>query len=71
MHQWKEAFGNEYVLDNAILQVYDMLTEEHTPRKIVAFINEFVTMKRIADEAIPNKYIALFIFGRSKYLNIQ
>lgn len=66
VHQWKEAFGNEYVLDNAILQVYDMLTEEHTPRKIVAFINEFVTMKRIADEAIPNKYIALFIFGRSK-----
>ena len=66
VHQWKEAFGTKYVLDNAILQVYDMLTEEHTPRKIVAFINEFVTMKRIADKAIPNRYIALFIFGRSK-----
>ena len=48
------------------MMVYDMMTKEHTPRKIVAFINEFVTIKNIADENIPDKYIALFIFGRPK-----
>lgn len=63
-HQWKLAFGEDSVIDNAVLQVYDMLTEEHSPRKIVAFINEFVTIKQLADPRIPDKYIALFIFGR-------
>ena len=63
-HQWKLAFGEGTVIDNAVLQVYDMLTEEHSPRKIVAFINEFVTIKQLADPIIPDKYIALFIFGR-------
>lgn len=63
-YQWKIAFGKDSSVDNAILQVYDLLTIEHTPRKIVAFINEFVTIKKIADPKIPDKYIALFIFGR-------
>lgn len=63
-HQWKLAFGKDSLIDNAVLQVYDMLTEEHSPRKIVAFINEFVTIKQLADRKIPDKYIALFIFGR-------
>lgn len=63
-HQWKLAFGEDSIIDNAVLQVYDMLTEEHSPRKIVAFINEFVTIKQLADPKIPDKYIALFIFGR-------
>lgn len=63
--QWKNAFGEAYPIDNAILQVYDLLTNEHSPRKIVAFINEFVTIKSVADENIPDRYIALFIFGRT------
>jgi hypothetical protein len=66
VQQWHYAFGEETVVDNAVMMVYDMMTKEHTPRKIVAFINEFVTIKSIADEAIPDKYIALFIFGRAK-----
>ena len=63
---WHEAFGNETDLDGAILQIYDMLTKEHSPRKIIAFINEFVTIKEIADHEIEDKYIALFIFGKEK-----
>lgn len=63
-HQWRLALGEDSVIDNAVLQVYDMLTEEHSPRKIIAFINEFVTIKQLADPKIPDKYIALFIFGR-------
>lgn len=66
VQQWHSAFGEEAEVDNAVLMVYDMMTKEHTPRKIVAFINEFVTIKNIADESIPDKYIALFIFGRTK-----
>ena len=66
VQQWHSAFVEEEVVDNAVMMVYDMMTKEHTPRKIVAFINEFVTIKKIADEAIPDKYIALFIFGRAK-----
>lgn len=66
VRQWHSAFGNEAEVDNAVMMVYDMMTREHTPRKIVAFINEFVTIKNVADEAIPDKYIALFIFGRAK-----
>ena len=66
VRQWHSAFGDEAEVDNAVMMVYDMMTKEHTPRKIVAFINEFVTIKNVADEAIPDKYIALFIFGRAK-----
>lgn len=65
-YQWNNAFGNDYPLDNAVLQIYDMMTEEHSPRKIVAFINEFVTIKSVCDDSIPERYIALFIFGRSE-----
>lgn len=65
-YQWNNAFGYDYPLDNAVLQIYDMMTEEHSPRKIVAFINEFVTIKSICDDSIPERYIALFIFGRSE-----
>lgn len=43
--QWKAAFGDDTIVDNAVLQVYDLLTKEHTPRKIMAFVNEFVTIK--------------------------
>lgn len=66
VQQWHSAFGEESEVDNAVMMVYDMMTKEHTPRKIVAFINEFVTIKNIADETIPDKYIALFIFGKAK-----
>lgn len=64
--QWNTAFNHEYPVDNSVLQVYDLLTEEHSPRKIVAFINEFVTLKSVVDSKIPDKYIALYIFGRTK-----
>lgn len=63
--QWQKAFGEGVIADNAVVQIYDLMVKEHSPRKIVAFINEFVTIKRISDKTIPDKYIALFIFGRT------
>ena len=66
--RWKEAFGNSAIVDYSVLQVYDMLTKEQSPRKIIAFINQFVTIRNLCDERIDDKYIALYIFGRSKII---
>ncbi len=62
--RWKDAFGEDSKIDSSVLQIYDMLTEEHTPRKIIAFINQFVTIRNLCEESIEDKYIALYIFGR-------
>ncbi len=64
--QWKEAFGNTIDKNNYqnIMQIYDMLTLEQSPRKIIAFINEIVTIKQIVDDTVPDQYIALYIFGK-------
>lgn len=66
--RWKEAFGSNAIVDYSVLQVYDMLTKEQSPRKIIAFINQFVTIRNLCDERIDDKYIALYIFGRSKII---
>lgn len=66
--RWKEAFGNSAIVDHSVLQVYDMLTKEQSPRKIIAFINQFVTIRNLCDARIEDKYIALYIFGRSKII---
>lgn len=65
-NRWKDAFGEDSKVDNEVLQIYDMLTKEHSPRKIIAFINQFVTIRNLCEEAIEDKYIALYIFGRKK-----
>lgn len=64
--QWHEAFGEEDLLSNSgnVLQIFDLLSEEITPRKIIAFINEVVSIKLTVKNSIPNKYIALFILGK-------
>ena len=66
--RWKEAFGSDAIVDYSVLQVYDMLTKEQSPRKIIAFINQFVTIRNLCDDRIEDKYIALYIFGRSKII---
>lgn len=68
--RWKEAFGEDQSVDNQVLQIYDLLTKDQTPRKIIAFINQFVTLRNLCDERIEDKYIALYIFGRSKIVKI-
>jgi hypothetical protein len=68
--QWKEAFGIELESDSRVTQIYDLLTPIQTPRNINAFINEFVSIKQIiSNNEIPDEYIALFIFGKSKISN--
>lgn len=62
--KWHEAFGAN--VDNSVLQIYDLLSKNQTPRKIIAFINEFVEIKLLFENSIPDKYIALFIFGKTE-----
>lgn len=64
--KWEEAFGDKYVLDSAVTQIYDLLTVQQTPRNIIAFINEFATIRSVVDENVADKYIALYIFGKNK-----
>lgn len=67
--KWNEAFGigsSENI--NDIIQIYEALTERITPREIIAFINEFVTIKLSNYAKIEDKYIALFIKGKDVIL---
>jgi hypothetical protein len=61
-NQWEEAFGTS--LDSKVTQIYDLLSDAITPREIIAFINEFVSIKQITDTSIPDEYVALFIKGK-------
>lgn len=61
---WKKAFGEDSDLDSSVTQIYDALCKNHTPRKIIAFINEIATVKMTMGESIPDNYIALFVFGK-------
>jgi hypothetical protein len=65
--QWSSAFGEGDLLrdSNNVLQIFDLLNEEITPRRIIAFINEFVSIKLTVKNSVPNNYIALFILGKS------
>lgn len=64
--KWKDAFGEEDAISNSnnVLQIFELLSEEITPRRIIAFINEFVSIKLTVNDSIPNNYIALFILGK-------
>jgi len=61
---WKKAFGEDAQLHISVTQIYDALSKNHTPRKIIAFINEVATVKMTMHDDIPDKYIALFVFGK-------
>ena len=61
---WKKAFGDDSELSVPVTQIYDALSKNLTPRKIIAFINEMATVKMAMGNDIPDKYIALFILGK-------
>lgn len=61
---WEKAFGEDAQLHISVTQIYDALSKSHTPRKIIAFINEVATIKMTLRDDIPDRYIALFTFGK-------
>ncbi|MFI3282269.1 MAG: P-loop NTPase fold protein [Rikenellaceae bacterium] len=65
--KWSDAFGKDIVPSSYTLQIFDSFTPHITPRKIIAFINEFVAIKQMSYSSdIDDRYIALFVFGKSK-----
>jgi hypothetical protein len=67
--KWIDAFGENKIDDDSysdVIQIYDLLRKYDTPRNIIAFINEFVAIKQLVANTVPDKYIALFILGKNK-----
>ncbi len=69
---WEEAFKDENTLTeySKVEQVYDFLGEKEsfTPRQIITFINEIVSIKLILKYNIPERYIAIFILKKDLLL---
>ncbi len=66
--QWNKAFND--VNDNelkATIQVYEFLCRKITPREIISFINEVITLK-LLDSKYKEKYIAIFILRKDEIL---
>lgn len=59
---WKEAFGVDSPVE--VTQIFDYLNNNKTPREIIAFINQCVTIKQ-TNPGIDDNYIALYIFGKA------
>lgn len=61
---WEEAFSEKLFPNNSVTQVYDLLTLGKSPREIVAFVNDCVTIRNTSDSNIPIEYVALFVIGK-------
>lgn len=66
---WKKAFTifdeKEYI---KVEQAYEALRPNITPREIIVFINEVVTLK-LLDNSIPDRYIAVFVLNKEKIID--
>lgn len=67
--KWIEAFGKaeneEY---ERVVQLYEIFNETITPREVIVFINEIVSLKLLFNEKIPEPYFALFILNKERLL---
>lgn len=62
---WQEAFGpNIYRKHDTLLLIFEKLSQEFTPRKIIAFINECVTIYYVMGDKIPVEYVGLYVIGK-------
>lgn len=66
--QWKKAFTEcDEIEMNLVIQVYEFLNRRITPREIISFINEVLTIK-LLDEKYKERYIGIFILQKDKIL---
>lgn len=66
--QWKKAFSECDEMEmNSVIQVYEFLNRRITPREIISFINEVLTIK-LLDEKYKERYIGIFILQKDKIL---
>lgn len=69
-HCWNEAFNNaeneeEYI---RVEQIYEAYAKTITPREIIAFVNEIISIKLI-HKNIPEQYIGLFAINKDEILS--
>lgn len=68
--KWVEAIGaadsEEY---ERVLQLYEIFNDTITPREVIVFINEIVSLKLLFNGKIPDQYLGLFILNKEKLLS--
>ena len=68
--KFKEAFGpTENAEYQTVRRVFDRLSEEFTPRKIISFVNELVSYRQVTDEHIKLRYVAVFVLMKETILS--
>ena len=66
--QWNKAFRKHDAEElQLVIQIYEFLSKRTTPREIIAFINEILTIK-LLDENLKERYIAIFVLMKEKIL---
>lgn len=65
--QWKKAFNNSDEEMRSVIQVYEFLNRRITPREIISFINEILTIK-LLDDNFKERYIAIFVLKKDDIL---
>ncbi|TDO96087.1 P-loop NTPase fold protein [Flavobacterium sp. 245] len=66
--QWRKAFINTDEDElKLVIQVYEFLNRRITPREIISFINEILTIK-LLDPAFKERYIAIFALKKVEIL---
>lgn len=64
---WKMAFGDDiYREHDELMLVFEKLSPDFTPRSIIAFINECVTIYSVMEDTIPSEYLGIYILGKEK-----
>lgn len=67
--KFEEAFHDTQNSEfGTIKNIFDILQENITPRSIISFINELVSLRRVAPEEVKTRYLALFILTQKKIL---
>ncbi len=66
---YNEAFGNSENEDKETIQrIFGVIRQDFTPRDIIAFINELVSLKRTWNEEISLLHIAIFVLKKDEIL---
>ncbi|MDI6449128.1 KAP family P-loop NTPase fold protein [Anaerobaca lacustris] len=67
--KYKEAFGEREDEEfHLIRRTFDLLQDEITPRSIIAFINEMVSLRLSVEADILLRYIAVFVLAKKQIL---
>lgn len=67
--KYNEAFKDKENEElSLVISIFDRLKERFTPRDIIVFLNEIVSYKKIWQDEIPLRYIAIFVLQKEEIL---